>query len=103
MVNRNCLPSIFNVLLSAIRSFLKYVARIDIRLSYLYQEAINIAFKKAQKTKVKRISEEAKNVLLRVPNQDTKTGRMYLTLFVLIYNTEVRLDEILSLQMKNLK
>lgn len=100
---RNCLPSTCNVRLSAIRTFLKYVARKDISLSYLYQEAINVPFRKVQKTKVKGISKEAMKVLLRVPNQNTKTGRMYLTLFALMYNTGVRLDEILSLQMKNLK
>lgn len=100
---RNCLPSTCNVRLSGIRTFLKYVARKDISLSYLYQEAINIPFRKVQKTKVRGISKEAMKVLLSTPNQGSRTGRMYLTLFALMYNTGVRLDEILSLQIKNLK
>lgn len=102
METRGCLPSTCNVRLSAIRSFLKYVSRKDISLAYLYQEAKNIPFRKVQKNKIQGISKKAMKVLLSMPKQETRTGRMYLALFALMYNTGVRLNEVLSLQIKNL-
>jgi len=48
------------------------------------------------------MSKKAVQTLLDVPNLSSKTGRRDLALMITIYSTAARLDEILSLQVKNL-
>jgi site-specific recombinase XerD len=94
-------PSSCNTRLGSIRAFLKYVAKEDKSLAYLYYESKNIQKMIVMKTNIEGISQEAMKVLLSIPNVTTKTGRKYLALFTCMYNTGVRINEILSLQVKN--
>ena len=100
--SRNCCPATCNNRLGALRTFLRYVARTDRALSYLYHEAQDIPLRKVIKKHVKSISKKGLKALLSIPDQRTKVGRKYLTLFTVMYNTGVRLDEILSLTIRNL-
>ncbi|MCF7943475.1 MAG: site-specific integrase [Spirochaetia bacterium] len=99
---RNNSPATCNDRLGSIRSFLKYMARKDTTLAYLYNEAALIPLKKSMKKPVEGISKKAMKALLEVPDQNTKSGRAYLTMFVVMYNTGVRLDELLSLKLREL-
>jgi site-specific recombinase XerD len=102
VVKRGNSPATCNDRLGSIRSFLKYIAREDATLAYLYNESLLIPLRKALKKSVEGISKKAMKTLLEVPDQGTKTGRAYLTMFVVMYNTGVRIDEILSLKIREL-
>lgn len=54
------------------------------------------------KKKVRGLSREAVQAIMSQPDQQNRTDRRDLTLLVLMYNTAVRIDEILSLQMKDI-
>jgi site-specific recombinase XerD len=95
-------PSSCNTRLGSIRTFLKFVAKEDRSLAYLYFESKGIQKMIVPKTKIEGISKEAMKILLNTPDRSTKTGRCYLTLFTTMYNTGVRMDEIISLQVNNL-
>lgn len=101
-VKRGNSPATCNDRLGSIRSFLKYIAREDATLAHLYNEATLIPLRKTIKRKVDGISKEAMKALLEVPDQSTKSGRLYLAMFVVMYNTAVRIDELLSLRIREL-
>jgi site-specific recombinase XerD len=98
---RCCCADTCNNRLSSIRSFLKFVSRQKPSLGYLYTEAMQIPFRKTTKRTVTGISKEAMATLLSTPNQNTRTGRRDLAIFCLMYDTATRIDEILSLQVRN--
>ena len=95
-------PSTCNGRLSSLRSFLEYVAREEPKFAFLFQSSKTIPLRKAQKKKIISISKTALKALLSIPDQGNRTGRMYLSLFVTMYNTGTRLDELLSLTIKHL-
>ena len=99
---RKCLPETCNVRLTSIRSFLKFLSGKDIALIYLYQEARTIPRQKVCKRKVFGISKNAIKTLLRMPDISSSTGRKYRTLFLLLYATATRINEILSMKIKSL-
>ncbi len=99
---RNCCPATCNNRLAAIRAFLKYVALKTPKLAFLYQEAMLIPQLKTYRKPIKGMTKKAMAAILSVPNQNTKTGRRDLTLFSVMYDTAVRIDEILSLHIENL-
>jgi site-specific recombinase XerD len=99
---RNCSTKTCNNRLASMRSFLKYIGRKDISYQYIYLAATQIPRKKEIPTKVKGLSKKAIQALLTAPDQTTKTGRRDLTFFILMYNTATRIDELLSLKIKQL-
>lgn len=92
-----------NLRLTGIKIFLEFLGKKDISLLYLYTEASTISKRKIQKVKVKGLSKKAIKVLFESINQFTITGKRDITLFVLMYNTGTRLNEILSLKLKDIK
>ncbi len=100
---RGCCADTCNNRLAAIRAFLKYVARENKSLAYLFQEAVLVPQRKTYRKPVEGVSKKAMAAILSIPDQKTKTGRRDLALFSTMYNTAVRLDEILSLRIKDLK
>lgn len=102
METRNNLPQTANVRLSSIRAFLDYLSSKKIELNYLVLEAGNIKKRKTSKSKVKGMSREAVKALSTTISQTTKSGRRDLTLFTILYDTGTRIDEILSLMLKDI-
>ena len=70
-------------------------------LLHIHTEACTISKRKTPKIKVKGISKNAIQVLFNSIDQTTKNGRKDLTMFILMYNTGARLNEILSLRLKD--
>ena len=99
---KNNQPQTINVRLSSLISFLEYIGKQDISHLNIYTQAKNIPQRKTIKTKIKSIEREQLALILSTINQNTKTGRKDLTMFTLMYNTGTRLDEILSLRLKDL-
>lgn len=99
---RACGASTCNNRLSALRSFLKYVSRNEKSLSYLYVEAQAIPLLKTVTAPVEGMSRKGLKTLFSVIDQRNRTGRKYLTLFTLVYNCGLRIDEALSITLKDL-
>lgn len=95
-------PQTVNNRLASLRVFLNYLGRQDISLLNLHTEASLIPRRKQPKIKVKGISKEAIKTLFNEIDQKTKTGRRDLAMFILIYNTGIRLNEVLSIKFKDL-
>lgn len=99
---RGCSPQTCNIRLTALRTFLKYLADRDLSCLALYQCATLIPRQKVVKKKVAGMSKDAVKALLSVPDVSTKTGRRDLVLLVILYCTAARIDEILSMKINQL-
>jgi len=99
---RGCSPETCNNRLASLRAFLKYLGSREILLLYLSEDATRIPRKKEVRKKIKGMSKKAIQALLSTPDLSTKTGRRDLALMILIYSTAARMDEILSLKIKQL-
>lgn len=99
---RSCSPATCNVRLSALRTFLKYMADKDITFLTFYLQAVTVPNQKTAKRKVMGLSKMAVNALLAVPNQRTTRGFRDYTLMLTLYSTAVRINELLSLKIGNI-
>lgn len=102
MNTRGCSPATCNVRLASLRTFLSYLSKNEVSLVHLSVEATGIERKKHIRKKVEGMSKDAVKALLDAPDLSTKTGRRDLALLVLMYGTAARLNEVLSLQIKQL-
>lgn len=102
MEQRGCSPGTCNNRLASLRQFLKYLGKKDVSYLHLSQAASQIPRKKQRRKKVTGMSKKSVQTLLAVPDLATKTGRRDLALMITIYSTAARLDEVLSLKVKNL-
>lgn len=98
---RGCSPGTCNVRLAGLREFLKYMASRDAEKLYLYSHAKEIAKVPGTKKKVKGLSKNAVKALVEAPDTKRKTGCRDLAFIALMYNTAARLDELLSLKIKD--
>jgi len=99
---KNCKPQSANVRFSSIKAFLSYLSIQDITLSYLGMAAATVKKRKAPKIKVNGMSKEGVKALLGTIDQSTQSGRRDLAMFILFYDMAARIDEILSLKIKNI-
>lgn len=99
---RSCSPATCNVRLSALRTFLKYMADRDIAFMTVYLQAETVPNQKTPKRKVVGLSKMAVNALLAVPNRRTSRGFRDYTLMLMLYSTAVRINELLSLKIGNI-
>lgn len=99
---RGCSPQTCNIRLTALRTFLKYLADRDLSCLALYQCITLIPMQKVVRKKVTGMSKDAVKALLSVPDVLTKTGQRDLVLLVILYCTAARIDEILSMKINQL-
>jgi len=99
---RNNSPDTCNVRLASLRVFLEYVSDRDVGLLYLYQDAKLIKRQKCPKRKVSGLTRAAVAAMLAAPDPTTHIGRRDLVFMTLLYATAARLDEILSIKIKQL-
>ena len=99
---RGCKPQSVNNRLASLKVFIKYLGKKDISLLHIYTETSEISRKKVQKVKVKGVSKECIKKLFSTIEQTTKSGKRDITMFVLIYNTAIRINEVLSLKLKDI-
>ena len=98
-----CKAQTCNVRLASIRAFLKYAARKDASLLWLYAKASAIRLRKDKNPKVVNpLSQAAVNTLIKAAGTDTVPGLKYSTLMVFLYTTATRLDEVLSIKVGEL-
>lgn len=99
---RGCSAQTCNIRLTALRAFFKYLADRDISYLSIYQCATLIPRQKVARKKVTGMSKDAVKALMSVPNVSTKTGQRDLVLLIILYCTAARIDEILSMKIKQL-
>ncbi|MBR0419895.1 MAG: tyrosine-type recombinase/integrase [Erysipelotrichaceae bacterium] len=100
--NRSNLSSTINIRLGCLREFLKYVSENNIDLVYLYQQAKTIKKRKTPKRKVNGMTKEAIQTLMSMPDTSTSIGIRDLTMMIVLYATAARIDELLSIRIKDL-
>lgn len=91
-----------NVKLAAIKSCVKYIAKQGPRYRYLSAEVCDVHRLKTPKRKIHGITRDAVKALFSVIGTSTKSDRMYLPMFILMYGTGARIDEILSIKISDL-
>lgn len=99
---RNCSSETCNIRLTALRTFLKYLAEKDISYLSLYQGITLIPRQKVIRKKVTGMSKNAIKNLMSIPDVSTRTGQRDLVLLVVLYSTAARIDEILSVKIEHL-
>jgi site-specific recombinase XerD len=102
-LERGCSPETCNNRLSSLRSFIKYLASRGAKYLYLKSGADNVPLRKTAKKKLNGLTRDAVTAILAEPDQHTKTGARDLTLLTVLYGTAARIDEILSMKIKNLR
>ena len=99
---RGCSPETCNNRLASLRVFLKYLGGRDISMLHLCEAASGIQRRKEMHRKVTGMSKEAVRALMAAPDTSTISGRRDLALIVTIYSTATRIDEVLSMKVKQL-
>ena len=101
-IDRQCSVETCNARLSVIRAFNRYLSSRDVKYLPLVAEAESVPYKKSVKKKMKGLSKQAIKAVLAEPNPNTKFGLRDLTLMVILYGTAARIDELLSIQLKDI-
>lgn len=91
-----------NIRLGALRTFMKYLSGRNVAYLSAYEIACTVPSRKVQKRKVNGLSKDAVRQLLEMPKLSTKTGRRDLVFMILLYSTAARLDEVLSLKIRDI-
>jgi integrase/recombinase XerD len=100
---RCCRPSTCNLRLSSLKSFLKYCADEDVALHAVYQEVKKIPVLRAPKEPVKTLSETALRALMAEPDSKTTKGMRNRMIMILLYDTGVRVQELVDLRIGDLQ
>lgn len=96
-------PQTCNVRLAHLRTFARYASSRDATFCHLAPEAASVRTRRARKTKVEGMGEEAVRALLASPDQSTRTGRRDLALMVFLYSTACRVGEALGCRLSQLR
>lgn len=102
-VTKQSKPQTCNVRLGALRAYVKYLAgkRPDYRslfmeLSHIKQRKINHPYKETPMT------QNAVKALISTPGTKEKVGLRYTSIMSILYTTAIRIDELLSIKIKDL-
>jgi site-specific recombinase XerD len=90
-----------NVRIAAIRAYLNYVADIDVAVQSIALSVSKIPPRKCVKEEKIILSEEALAVILNAPPR-TKMGLRDRTIMVVLYDSAVRLNELLSVKISDM-
>lgn len=99
---RGCSSATCNHRLSCLRSFLHYLSTRDVRFLVCELESKKVKKMRVPKSLPEEISQESIANLFKVIDQTTCKGRRDYTLLYLMYSIAARIDEILSLKIKDL-
>lgn len=98
---RGCCAVTCNNRLSAIRAFAKYLSSRSLKYIAVNTAAVNVPYRKAVKKKIRGLSREAVKAILAEPDTSRKIGIRDVTLLVILYGTAARIDELLSIRIKD--
>lgn len=98
LLKKGCKPSTVNVRVSAIRSYILYSADIDISIQSIALSLSQISPCKSIKTEKPILTEEGLSALLAAP-PNTKFGIRDRVILILLYDTAVRISELLNVRL----
>ena len=101
--SRGCSASTCNLRLSSLKSLLKYCADEDIGLTSIYQGVKQVPLMKAARTPVSYMSQTAVKALLAQPDAKTMKGIRNRMILILLYDTGVRVQELVDLKVSDLQ
>ncbi len=90
-----------NTRFETIRSFCNFVLQYEINNNNLIQ-ILRIPRKKEPKNQLKVLSEEEVSLLLKQPNSHLKKGRRELAILSLLYDSALRISELLNLKVEDI-
>lgn len=99
---RKCSAETCNNRLSTIRAFARYLSSRNIKYVAVNTDAVSVPYRKTVKKKVKGLSRNAVKAILAEPDSHKKAGLRDLTLMILLYGTAARIDELLSIRIKDI-
>ena len=102
MSNRGNSAYTVNKRVSSLRAFIKYLSSRNIKYLYLLSDAKSVGKQPTIKKKISGLSRDAVKALMNAPNTETKTGIRDLALMVTLYGTAARIDEVLSIRIKDM-
>lgn len=91
-----------NLRLTALKSFLEYCADEDITLVTICNEVCSIRGMKEHKKSVLFMTNEAVEALLKTPKTDTAKGRRNRMMFIMLYDTAARAQELVDMTLRDL-
>lgn len=100
---RNCSIATRNQRLVAIHSFVRFVQKQYPENLFEFQKILNIPDKKYAKTIVPFLTGEEMKILLSMPDSSTKQGMRDMTLMSVLYDSAARVQEIISLKVKDVR
>lgn len=91
-----------NLRLTALKSFMEFCADEDIALVAIYNEVCSVRGTKEHKKPIVYMTNEAISVLLNTPKTDTKKGKRNRMMFILLYDTAARAQELVDITLRDL-
>lgn len=100
---RHCALSTYNQRLAAIKSFLRYAQLENPAHLSNIQRAMDIPIQKVASTPINYLSVETVSNILAQPTQTTSAGRRDVALLTLLYDLGARVQELVSLSIKDIR
>lgn len=99
---QNLVAKTCNLRLTALKSFMEYCADEDITLVAIYNDVRSVRGMKENKKTVLYMTNEAIETLLKTPKTETKKGRRNRMMFIMLYDTAARAQELVDITLRDL-
>lgn len=100
---RGCSPATCNIRLSALRSYLAYLAQHDISFMEVYLKSVTIPAQRTVKKKVSGLTKQGVKTLLAVPDRKTVKGMRDFVMILTMYSCALRVNELLNLKVEDVR
>lgn len=91
-----------NLRLTALKSFMEYCSDEDITLVSIYNDVRSVRGMKEPKKTILYMTNDAIEALLKTPKTDTKKGRRNRMMFIMLYDTAARAQELVNITLRDL-
>lgn len=91
-----------NLRLTALKSFMEYCSDEDITLVSIYNDVCSVRGLKEPKKTISYMTNDAIQALLKTPKTDTKKGRRNRMMFIMLYDTAARAQELVDITLRDL-
>lgn len=91
-----------NLRLTALKSFMEYCSDEDITLVSIYNDVCSVRGLKEPKKTILYMMNDAIQALLKTPKTDTKKGRRNRMMFIMLYDTAARAQELVDITLRDL-
>lgn len=99
---QNLVAKTCNLRLTALKSFMEYCADEDITLVAIYNEVCSVRGMKEHKKPILYMTNEAVEALLKTPKTKTNKGKRNRIMFILLYDTAARAQELVDITLRDL-